>query len=126
VLAFGEIDAAAIIRLKGDGGDCARLRDGTSERSTKRMNKQELIAEVEKEIADRKAARSAVESLLAHIGEALKAGETVTLTGFGAFKVVERRARTGRNPKTGAPLDIPARRSVIFAPGKNLRDAVAD
>lgn len=90
------------------------------------MNKQELIAEVEKEIADRKAARGAVESLLYRIGEALRSGEAVTLTGFGAFKVVERRARTGRNPKTGAPITIPARRAVTFAPGKDLRKAVAD
>lgn len=90
------------------------------------MNKQELIAEVEKEIADRKAARNAVESLLEHIGQALKNGEAVTLTGFGAFKVVERPARTGRNPKTGAPLAIAARRAVTFTPGKNLREAVAD
>jgi DNA-binding protein HU-beta len=56
----------------------------------------------------------------------LRSGEAVTLTGFGAFKVVERRARTGRNPKTGAPITIPARRAVTFAPGKNLRKAVAD
>jgi nucleoid DNA-binding protein len=90
------------------------------------MNKQALIAEVEKEIADRKVARSAVESLLEHIAGALKKGETVALTGFGAFKVVERRARTGRNPKTGAALTIPARRAVVFTPGKTLRDAVAD
>jgi DNA-binding protein HU-beta len=96
------------------------------ERSAQRMNKQELIAEVEKEIADRKAARNAVESLLQHIGQSLKNGEAVTLTGFGAFKVVDRPARAGRNPKTGAPLAIAARRAVTFTPGKNLRVAVVD
>jgi DNA-binding protein HU-beta len=90
------------------------------------MNKQELIVEVEKAIADRKAARTAVESLLQRIEQALQKGDAVTLTGFGAFKVIERRARTGRNPKTGAPLPIPARRSVTFTPGKTLREAVVD
>jgi DNA-binding protein HU-beta len=48
----------------------------------------------------------------------------VTLTGFGSFSVVERAARIGRNPSTGAQITIPAAKKVKFAPGKFLKDAV--
>ena len=48
----------------------------------------------------------------------------LTLTGFGTFKVSERAARTGRDPRTGNPIDIPASKAVRFTPGKTLKDAV--
>ena len=89
------------------------------------MNKLELIAETEEVLADRNAAKAAVESLLAHISQALQNGDAVTLSGFGTFKVVERKARAGRNPKTGESIAIPAHRAVKFIPGKNLRDNIA-
>ena len=89
------------------------------------MNKQELLAEIETVLADRKAATAAIDSLLDQIRLALQNGDTVTLSGFGTFKVVQRQARTGRNPKTGDTIDIPAHRAVKFVPGKALRDDIA-
>jgi len=90
------------------------------------MNKQELIAEIENVVLDRKAAKLALESLLENIGESLKNGDSFILNGFGTFKVVTRQARTGRNPKTGESLAIPAHRTVKFVPGKAMRDAVSE
>ncbi len=88
------------------------------------MNKQELIAEIETVLADRKAAAAALDSLLAQIRLALQNGDAVTLSGFGTFKVAQRQARTGRNPKTGDTITIPAHRAVKFVPGKALRDDI--
>ena len=89
------------------------------------MNKQELIAEIENVLADRKAAAAAIDSLLAQIRLALEKGDAVTLSGFGTFKAIQRQARTGRNPKTGETIAIPAHRSVKFVPGKTLREQIA-
>ena len=54
----------------------------------------------------------------------LKTGGTVSLVGFGSFGVTKRKARTGRNPKTGAPLKIKASKAPRFRPGKALKDAL--
>jgi DNA-binding protein HU-beta len=62
--------------------------------------------------------------LLNDITEALKRGEKVNISGFGTFTVSNRKARTGRNPKTGEPIDIPASRSAKFKPGKSLKEAL--
>ena len=51
-------------------------------------------------------------------------GESVTFTGFGSFKVVERAARKGRNPRTGKEITIPASKVAKFTPGKGLKDAI--
>lgn len=59
------------------------------------------------------------------ISDTLKKGDQVILIGFGTFKVSERKARTGRNPKTGAPLEIKASNVPSFKAGKGLKDAVA-
>ena len=56
--------------------------------------------------------------------EALASGESVTFTGFGSFKVVERAARKGRNPRTGKEITIPASKVAKFTPGKGLKDAI--
>ncbi|MBQ4133877.1 MAG: HU family DNA-binding protein [Desulfovibrionaceae bacterium] len=61
-----------------------------------------------------------VESLI----EALQNGESVSFTGFGSFKVVERAARKGRNPRTGKEIDIPASKAVKFTVGKQLKESV--
>lgn len=58
------------------------------------------------------------------ISAALARGEAVTLTGFGSFSTRNREARTGRNPQTGASLEIPASRTAAFKAGKNLKEAV--
>ena len=70
-------------------------------------------------------AGKALDASIASVSEALKKGDTVTLVGFGTFAVKERAARTGRNPKTGEPLNIPASKVPSFKAGKGLKDAVA-
>ena len=56
--------------------------------------------------------------------EAMKAGDSVTFTGFGSFKVTQRAARKGRNPRTGKEINIPAGKAVKFTPGKALKESV--
>jgi DNA-binding protein HU-beta len=60
------------------------------------------------------------------IEKALSEGEEVTISGSGSFKVVERSAREGRNPQTGDPITIAARKSPVFRPGTQLKRAVED
>ena len=90
------------------------------------MNKSELIdAIAQKGGLTKVDAGKALDATLEAIGEALKAGDTVTLVGFGSFSVKERAARTGRNPKTGEELKIPASKVPSFKAGKGLKDSVA-
>ncbi|MHB1677908.1 MAG: HU family DNA-binding protein [Sulfuriferula sp.] len=89
------------------------------------MNKTELIAAIAKEADITKAlAGKALDAITASIAEALKKSDNVALVGFGTFKVGKRAARSGRNPKTGAALEIPASNSPGFSAGKTLKDAV--
>ncbi|TXH05354.1 MAG: HU family DNA-binding protein [Nevskiaceae bacterium] len=89
------------------------------------MNKTELIAAVadKAEISKADAGR-AIDSLFEVVGKALKKKDKVSLVGFGTFVVRERAARTGRNPKTGAPLKIRASKTPSFKAGKALKDAI--
>lgn len=70
-------------------------------------------------------AKDAVDTLLAALRDALAAGEEVNLPGFGKFKVQDKPARTGRNPATGAAIEIAASKKVAFSAAKALKDAVA-
>ena len=70
-------------------------------------------------------ATSAVEAVFETLGERLTAGQEVRLVGFGAFVVTERKAGKGRDPRTGAEIDIPPSKSVRFRPGKALRASVS-
>ena len=88
------------------------------------MNKGELIDEVAKVVSTKKEAQIAVDCVLSSITNALKKGEDVTLTGFGTFKVVKRKARKGRNPSTGEAIKIKATKAPKFTPGKALKEAV--
>ena len=89
------------------------------------MNKQELVAKIARDTGSSKAgAAAAVDSLLDGITKALKKGQSVTFVGFGTFKTSARKARTARNPQTGAAIRIPKRRVARFTPGKALKDAV--
>ncbi len=88
------------------------------------MNKKDLVNEVAKVVSTKKEAQAAVDCILSSISDAMKKGDSVTLVGFGTFKPVKREARKGRNPQTGAPIDIKARRVPKFTPGKALKDAV--
>jgi nucleoid DNA-binding protein len=88
------------------------------------MNKGDLINEVAKVTCSKKEALLAVDATLAAIQKALKKGNTVTLVGFGTFRVSKRKARTGRNPQTGKALKIAAKKVPVFKAGKGLKDAV--
>jgi nucleoid DNA-binding protein len=88
------------------------------------MNKAELIAEVAKVTCSKKEADLAISATLAAIQKALKKGDTVTLVGFGTFKVSKRKARKGRNPQTGAAIKIAAKKVPVFKAGKGFKDAV--
>jgi nucleoid DNA-binding protein len=70
-------------------------------------------------------AAAAVEAILAAVKDALRQGEPVTLRGVGTFQVRAKRARIGRNPRTGAAAAIPARRVVRFTAGKPFKQAIA-
>ncbi|HEY8117869.1 MAG TPA: HU family DNA-binding protein [Methylophilaceae bacterium] len=89
------------------------------------MNKQELIAQIAAEADISKAAAAkVVDAFTASVTKALKGGDSVTLIGFGTFKVNARAARTGRNPQTGKELKIAARKAPAFTAGKALKDAL--
>ena len=88
------------------------------------MNKGDLINEVAKVVSTKKEAQAAVDCVFASITKALKKKNTVTLIGFGTFKVNKRKARKGRNPQTGEVIKIKARKVPKFVAGKALKDAV--
>lgn len=89
------------------------------------MNKQELIDAVAGRTGDSKAATGEViDAVLAAIMRTLSAGDAVQLIGFGSFSTGQRAARTGRNPSTGAEMQIAAARTVRFTAGKAFKDAV--
>lgn len=89
------------------------------------MNKYDLIDAVAESTGLAKSdAGRAVEAVLATITDAMKKGDTVTISGFGAFQTKTRAARSGRNPRTGETIAIPASRVPGFKAGKGLKDAV--
>jgi len=88
------------------------------------MNKRDLVKEVAKVVSTKKEAQAAVDCVFSTITKALKKKDTVTLIGFGTFKVAQRKARKGRNPQTGEEIKIKARKVAKFIPGKALKDAV--
>jgi len=88
------------------------------------MNKGDLVNEVAKVVCTKKEAQEAVDCVFASITKALKKKETITLVGFGTFKVGKRNARIGRNPQTGAEIKIKAKKVPKFVAGKALKDAV--
>ncbi len=89
------------------------------------MNKQELIAAVAKESGlSVKDATAAVNAYTTVVANALQNKEKVQLVGFGTFEVKERAARTGKNPATGAAIEIPASSAVSFKAGSALKDKV--
>ena len=89
------------------------------------MNKQDLVATVAQtaDISKSKAS-DAVDAVIAAIKTSLKKGDDVRLVGFGTFSVADRAATTGRNPRTGEPIKIPASKQPKFKAGKDLKEAV--
>ncbi len=89
------------------------------------MRKQELVRRVAGETGQTESqATTAVNAVFAAIEETLANGDEVNISGFGSFKVVERASREGRNPQTGAPMTIAARKSPTFSPGTQLKRSV--
>ena len=88
------------------------------------MNKAELIEAVGKSVCSKKEAADAVEAVLNAIKATLKKGGNVTLVGFGTFRVAKRKARTGRNPRTGTSIKILAKNVPVFKAGSALKLAV--
>ncbi len=89
------------------------------------MNKQELLNAIAEEAGLTKAdAGRALDATVSAITGAMASGDSVTIIGFGTFKVGERSARTGRNPQTGAEMQIPAAKVPKFSAGKALKEAV--
>jgi DNA-binding protein HU-beta len=88
------------------------------------MNKGDLVNEVAKVVKTKKEAQAALDCVISSITKSLKKGEDVTLTGFGTFKVVKRKARKGRNPRTGEELKIKATKAPKFVAGKTLKATV--
>ena len=88
------------------------------------MNKSDLINEVAKVVETKKDAQTAVDSVFSAITQAMKNEDTVTIVGFGSFKVSKRSARKGRNPQTGEEINIKAKNVPKFVPGKALKTAV--
>ncbi len=90
------------------------------------MNKSELVSALASSTSlTQKDVTKVLDAFVSIVGETLKKGDDITLVGFGSFKVSHRQARTGRNPKTGAPLKIAASKVPQFKAGKALKDAIA-
>ena len=89
------------------------------------MNKSERIDAIAKEASLSKAdGGKALDAITSSVAAALEGGDTVSLIGFGTFKVSKRAERTGRNPRTGEELKIKASNAPVFSAGKALKDAV--
>jgi DNA-binding protein HU-beta len=89
------------------------------------MNKAELVDAIAKEAKISKAqAQEAVDSFTKNVQNVLKKDDRLTLVGFGTFSTSKREARTGRNPQTGKPIKIPAKKIARFTPGKSLKDSI--
>jgi len=89
------------------------------------MTKAELVEEVAKNSnLTKKDAEVIVQTVLDSIIDSLKEGRKVELRGFGSFRLRQRSSRTGRNPKTGEKVKVPAKRIPYFKPGKELKDLI--
>jgi len=89
------------------------------------MTKAELIEEVSRVVEmSRKDSEVIVETIFGSVVRALHTGEKVEIRGFGSFRTRQRQPRIGRNPKTGARVDVPAKRIPFFKPSKELKDLV--
>ena len=90
------------------------------------MTKAELVKQLKEKagLASQAQAEAALSNVFDIIGVSLRNGESITIQGFGSFKVTERKARKGRNPRTGQEITIPASKAVSFTASKALKDSV--
>ena len=92
---------------------------------TDNMTKAELIEEVSRVVEmTRKDSEVIVEAIFDSVVRALRANDKIEIRGFGSFRTRQRQPRVGRNPKTGARVDVPAKRIPFFKPSKELKDLV--
>jgi DNA-binding protein HU-beta len=122
------IDTPIGVFSKGVNLSRLKLVDMIANQTNKRkynVNKTELIEYIAgKSDLSKAASARALAAIIEAVKKTLKKGETVTLVGFGTFSASKRAARTGRNPRTGAPLKIKAAKVPRFKPGKGLKDAL--
>ena len=90
------------------------------------MTKAELVQKIHAKVGQstKLQTEANLDATIAALIETLKSGDSITFTGFGSFKVIERAARKGRNTRTGAEIKIPASKAVRFTPGKLLKESV--
>lgn len=89
------------------------------------MTKADLIEEISQAAEmSRKDSELIVETVFGSIVQSLKSGDKIEIRGFGSFRTRERKPRTGRNPKTGERVDVPAKKIPYFKPSKELKDVV--
>lgn len=88
------------------------------------MNKGDLINEVARVVSTKKEAQAAIDCVFSSITKALKKNDPVTIVGFGTFKVSKRKARKGRNPKTGEEIKIKASKAPKFVASKSFKDVL--
>lgn len=88
------------------------------------MNKRELVEAVAGRLGDKRAATDAVNAVLDVIQHAVADGDKVSITGFGAFEMVHKPARTARNPSTGEPIEVPESWVPRFRPGADFKELV--
>lgn len=89
------------------------------------LTKADLIAEVERVTElKRTESETVVETIFESIIDSLQKGEKIEIRGFGSFRTRQRRGRVGRNPKTGAKVEVPAKKIPFFKPSKELKDFV--
>jgi len=92
------------------------------------MTKSELIDKVSQAVNDDRLTKKLIEEVIVatfdEIKSSLSGGDRVSFPGFGSFNVKERAARKGRNPQTGAPIDIPASKTVSFKPASKLKESL--
>jgi integration host factor subunit beta len=105
----------------------AEAAAGKQQNKDQTMTKADLVEEVTR-ITElpRKESEAVVETIFESIIAALQADDKIEIRGFGSFRTRERRGRTGRNPKTGAKVEVPAKKIPYFKPSKELKDFIND
>ncbi len=89
------------------------------------MTKDDMIALISKQTGiSKKQATDVMQTFMSTVTDRLKNGEKVSFSGFGSFSVSKRKARIGRNPQTGAKIDIPATQVPVFKAGKHFKEAI--
>src|ERR1700733_10283546 len=101
------------------------MAEAAGERENHTMTKADLVEEVNRATElPRKESETVVETIFDSIIQALQTGDKIEIRGFGSFRTRQRRGRLGRNPKTGAKVEVPPKRIPFFKPSKELKDFV--